>query len=219
MSYHLRVKICGVTNEADGRFAALAGADAVGLNFAPESPRCVDPAAAKFILRELPPFVDAVGVWVNRPLRAIFQEAHALGRVRTVQWHGDNRELCDAFPFQLIQAFPVRGPQSLLEVKRYLDVCRGLAQLPAAVLLDGFAADRRGGTGQRAPWELLADFRPDVPVILAGGLTPDNVAEAVRLVRPYGVDVASGVEFSVGHKDPDKVRSFIDNARNAAATL
>jgi len=217
--YHLRVKICGVTNEADGRFAALHGADAIGLNFSAESPRRIDFETARFVLRELPPFVDAVGVWVNRPLQKIYQEIHQLGRVRTIQWHGTNRELSDAFPYQLISAFQVRDRQSLVEVQRYLDTCRGLGQRPAALLLDGYSAAQHGGTGQQAPWELLAEFRPDIPVILAGGLTPENVAEAVRIVQPYGVDVASGVEHSVGHKDPDKVRRFIDKARNAAANL
>ena len=217
--YHLRVKICGITNEADGRSAALHGADAIGLNFSAESPRRIDFETAKFILRELPPFVDAVGLWVNRPLQKIYHEIHRLGRIRTIQWHGSNRELSDAFPYQLIAAFSVRDKQSLVEVQRYLDTCRGLGQQPAAVLLDGYSAGQHGGTGQRAPWDLLAGFRPDVPVILAGGLTPENVAEAVRIVQPYGVDVASGVEHSVGHKDPEKVRRFLDNARNAAAKL
>jgi phosphoribosylanthranilate isomerase len=195
------------------------GADAIGLNFSAESRRRIDFETAKFVLRELPPFVDAVGVWVNRPLQKIYQEVHQLGRIRTIQWHGSNRELSDTFPYQLISAFPVRDQQGLVEVQRYLDTCRGLGQLPAALLLDGYSAGQHGGTGQRAPWDLLAAFRPDVPVILAGGLTPENVAEAVRIVQPFGVDVASGVEHSVGHKDPEKVRRFVDNARNAAAKL
>src|SRR5205823_1254425 len=93
---------------------------------------------ARFILRELPPFVDAVGVWVDRPLRQIFQEVHQLGRVRTIQWHGQTRELSDAFPYQIVQAFPVRDRQSLAEVQHYLDTARGLGQMPAAVLLDGY---------------------------------------------------------------------------------
>ena len=214
-SYHLRVKICGITNEADGRHAALCGADAIGLNFAPESPRRVEPKVVPFILRELPPFVDAVGVFVNRPLGQIYQDLHQQGRIRTIQWHGQNRELSDVFPYQLISAFQVRDPQSLVEIQRYLDLCRGLGQLPSGLLLDGFAQGQLGGTGQKAPWKLIADFRPGIPIILAGGLTPENVVEAIRTVRPYGVDVASGVETSPGQKDPDKVRRFIENARAA----
>jgi phosphoribosylanthranilate isomerase len=219
MSYHLRVKICGATNEADGRQAALLGADAVGLNFYPGSPRGITTETARLILRELPPFVAAVGVFVELPLARAFQEVQALGRIGTIQWHGTNRELSDVYPFHLIAAFPVRDTSSLQAIQRYLDTCRGQGQLPSALLLDGHAPGQHGGTGQTAPWNLLASFRPDVPIILAGGLTPDNVAEAVRIVRPYGVDVASGVEETPGHKDPEKMRRFIANAREAAARL
>jgi phosphoribosylanthranilate isomerase len=215
----LRIKICGVTSPADGRQAALLGADAVGLNFYPPSPRCIDTATAGAILRELPPFVEAVGLFVNRPLRQVFEQVHALGRVRTIQWHGQDRELGDCFPFHLIAAFPVQDAASLLAITRYLDSCQVRGHLPAAVLVDAHVPGQHGGTGRTAPWELLASFRPGVPLILAGGLTPENVAEAVRVVRPYGVDVASGVEGSPGRKDPEKVRRFIENAREAAARL
>jgi phosphoribosylanthranilate isomerase len=216
---HVRIKICGVTNEADARQAALAGADAVGLNFYPPSPRCIDTATATYILRELPPFVEAVGVFVDQPLRRVFEQVQPLGRLRTIQWYGQNRELSDCFPYHLIAAFPVQDENSLRAIQRYLDTAQGLGRLPAAVLLDAQVAGRHGGTGQTVPWQVAASFRPAVPVILAGGLIPENVAEAVRLVRPYAVDVASGVEHSPGHKDPDKVRRFIENAREAAARL
>jgi phosphoribosylanthranilate isomerase len=191
----------------------------VGLNFYPGSPRCIDAATAGFILRELPPFVEAVSVFVNRPLRQVFEFLHPLGGIRTIQWHGEGRELSDCFPYRLVSAFPVRDADSLLAVSRYLDTCRGLGRLPAAVLVDAHVPGSYGGTGRTAPWELLASFQPGVPVILAGGLTPENVAEAVRVVRPYAVDVASGVEHSPGHKDPEKVRRFIDNARGVAARM
>jgi phosphoribosylanthranilate isomerase len=219
MSYHVRVKICGITNEADGRSAARLGADAVGLNFYPQSPRYIDPPDCVPILRALPPFVDAVGLFVNQPLRQVFPVVNALGRVRTIQWYGSNRELSDTFPFQLIACFPVRDPKSLLDITNYLDMCRSLNRLPAAVLADAAVPGQHGGTGQQLPWQLLADFRPGVPLILAGGLTPENVAEAVRIVRPYGVDVASGVEAAPGQKDPEKMRRFIGNAREAAAKV
>src|SRR5262245_37052359 len=99
MGYHLRVKLCGVTNEVDARVAAYLGADAIGLNFAPESPRRIDRQTAHFILRELPPFVDPVGVFVGKPLREIYQELQGLGRILSVQWHGTSaRELSDTFP-------------------------------------------------------------------------------------------------------------------------
>jgi phosphoribosylanthranilate isomerase len=212
----LRIKICGITNEADGQQAARLGADAIGLNFFAESPRRVDPIMANFILRELPPFVEAVGVFVNQPLRQVFHQLNQMGAIRTIQWYGENRELGDVFPFRMIAAFPVRDRKSLVAITRYLDVCRGMGQLPAAILADAHAPGKHGGTGRTVPWKLLADFRPEVPLILAGGLTPENVADAVRIVRPYAVDVASGVEFSPGQKDPEKLRRFIENARAAA---
>lgn len=213
----LRIKICGITHESDGRRAALLGADAVGLNFYAQSPRWVDAALATTILRALPPFVEAVGLFVNQPLAQVFHAVNQLGRIRTIQWHGDNRELCDAFPFHFIPAFAVRDRNSLTDITRYLEVCRNTNRLPAAVLLDAHVPGQYGGTGQKVPWHLLADFQPGVPVLLAGGLTPDNVAEAVGLVRPYGVDVASGVESKPGVKDAEKMHRFIQNAREAAA--
>jgi phosphoribosylanthranilate isomerase len=219
MGYHLRVKICGVTNEIDARVAAYLGADAVGLNFAAESPRRIEKASAPAILRELPPFVDAVGVFVNSPLKQIYQELQPLGRILTIQWHGRERELADPYPFRLLSAFAVRDESSILAIQKYLDMARLMGKMPSALIVDGHAQGKHGGTGQKAPWELLAAFRPPVPVILAGGLTPENVAEAVRVVRPWGVDVASGVESAVGKKDPDRMRQFIERARAAAAQL
>jgi phosphoribosylanthranilate isomerase len=219
MAHPLRVKICGVTTEEDARQAALLGADAVGLNFYPSSPRCVGAAAADLILRALPPFVEAVGVFVELPLPQVFEQLRPLARVRTVQWYGRHGEPGDCSPYHFIPAFPVRDAESLQAITRYLDVCRDLGRLPAAVLVDAHVAGQHGGTGRAVPWELLASFRPGVPLILAGGLTPDNVALAVRRVRPYAVDVASGVEHGPGRKDPDKMRRFLDAAREAAARL
>jgi phosphoribosylanthranilate isomerase len=219
MAYHLRVKICGVTTEVDARQAALLGADAIGLNFYEGSPRCVSAQAAQYILRELPPFTAAVGVFVEVPLRQAFVQMQTLGRIHVLQWHGQKRELSDCFPFHLIAAFAVRDESSLQDIRNYLETCRALGRMPAALLLDGHAPGQLGGTGMTAPWELLASFRPGVPIILAGGLTADNVAEAVRIVRPYGVDVASGVESQPGRKDAEKMRRFIAKAREAAAKL
>jgi phosphoribosylanthranilate isomerase len=215
----LRIKICGVTNEADACEAARLGADAVGLNFYPSSPRCIAPDEAYRILRELPPFVEPVAVYVNEPLRSVFQSLNALGGIRTFQWHGRQPELCDAFPFQMIVAFAVRDQDSLREITRYLETAKGLGKAPAAVLVDAHVPGLHGGTGQKAPWHLLADLHPPVPLILAGGLTPENVAEAIRIVRPYAVDVASGVESAPGKKDPEKMQRFIENAREAAVRL
>ncbi len=216
---HVRIKICGITRPDDASAAARLGADAVGLNFYPSSPRYVDPAAAEGILSRLPPFLEAVGVFVNRSLMQMIEAVQPLGRVHTLQWHGDNprREPHAARPYRLIQAFAVRDENGLRDVTNYLDLCRQCNQLPDAVLLDAHAPGVYGGTGTPAPWRLLADFRPGVPVILAGGLNADNVAEAIQLVKPYAVDVASSVEDGPGRKAPELVRRFIDRAREAAA--
>jgi phosphoribosylanthranilate isomerase len=218
MSYHLRIKVCGVTCAADARSAIALGADALGLNFYPGSRRHIDPTTAAALLRELPPLVEAVGVFVNEPLRQVAEQVRALG-MASAQWHGENPELAADFPFRLIVAFPVRDAASLHVIDDYLDRCAAHGRLPAAVLVDAHVPGQHGGTGQTAPWHLLASFRPRVPLILAGGLTADNVAEAVRLVQPYAVDVASGVESGPGRKDIEKMRRFIGNARDAAARL
>jgi phosphoribosylanthranilate isomerase len=218
---HLRIKICGVTNPADAVLAAELGADAVGLNFHPGSPRSIDPTTATAILQELPVWTEAVGVFVNRPLRDIAAMLQPLERIRTIQWHGDaeQREVASVAPYHLIAAFAVRDAASLDTIVRYLDQCRALGQLPAAVLVDAHVPGQHGGTGRTAPWEMVAKFNFGVPVILAGGLTPENVAEAVRIVQPWSVDVASGVEEDPRRKDTDKMRRFIANARAAQARL
>lgn len=215
----LRIKICGITNVNDGKRAAFLGADAVGLNFYTQSPRCIDFAEAHAIMRALPAFVEPVGIFVNESLTSVFKKLNQLGRIRLIQWHGEQRELSDVYPFRLVAAFSVAEAKHLREITSYLEMCRTLGALPAAVLVDARVPGQHGGTGQKAPWGLLADFRIDVPLILAGGLKPDNVAEAIRMVRPYGVDVASGVESAPGQKDPELMYRFMANAREAAARL
>ncbi len=219
MSYHLRVKICGVTTESDARQAAQLGADAIGLNFFAGSSRFVTIETAQLILQALPPFVSAVGVYVDLPMWDIMDQLCHLPRIHLIQWHGTNHEVRDRSAYHYIAAFPVKNVESLQSIQRYIETCRSMGCLPSALLLDGHAPGQHGGTGQPAPWHLLESFQPGVPIILAGGLTPDNVAEAVRVVRPYGVDVASGVEQIPGVKDVEKMRRFIANAREAAARL
>jgi phosphoribosylanthranilate isomerase len=215
MSHHLRIKICGITTPEDAQLAAELGADAIGLNFYPRSPRYVsDVAAINGILIELPPFVEAVGVFVNETWRKATFLAKRYS-LRTVQMHGLDHTPGYRFPMKRIDAFRIQDQESLQEIRRYLDRARELGQMPAAVLVDGYHKGLLGGTGQTAPWDMLADFNPGVPLILAGGLTPENVAQAVRIVRPYAVDVASGVESAPGRKDVEKMKRFIDNARSA----
>jgi phosphoribosylanthranilate isomerase len=219
MTSYLRIKICGINNEADGCQAGLLGADAIGLNFYEKSPRYISPSNAEFVLRELPPFVEPVGIFVGQQLHPVFEITDKLG-LRTIQLHGASEGIIlgNLTPIRLIQPFSLAEKDDLLKIKHYLDRCRQEeGRFPAAILVDSHVPGQYGGTGKTAPWNLLADFRPGVPVILAGGLTPENVAEAIRIVRPYGVDVASGVEKSPGQKDADKMKRFIDNAREAAA--
>jgi len=214
----LRVKICGVTSPADVTACAAAGADAVGINFHPASPRYVDPRQSQPLLRSIPPLMAGVGVFVGLPFRQISAMAYQLG-LRTIQFHGELREAIDSFPFSLVIAVRVRDRNSLQEIDRYLESCQTAGNLPAAILVDAFVEGKEGGTGRTLPWDLVAGYKPGVPIILAGGLTPENVADAIRIVRPAGVDVASGVEDTPGRKDPDKVRRFVANAREAAAKL
>lgn len=209
---HVRVKICGVTTPADARHAADRGADAVGLNFYPQSPRYLDPQRAAAIVRELPAFTAPVGVFVGRPLRQVCAVAYQLG-LRGVQTYDDAPPAEDPFPFAHLPAFRVKDAAGLDHIKRFVETAAAAGRPPAAVLIDSFVPGEMGGTGHRAPWHLLAGFDPGVPLVLAGGLTPENVAEAVAVVRPWGVDVASGVEFAPGRKDPDKVTQFIRAAR------
>jgi phosphoribosylanthranilate isomerase len=211
----MRVKICGVTTPADAELAARLGADAVGLNFYPGSPRCLSEERAAGIIAALPPFVEPIGLMVNTPFAAARTAAGRLG-LRTMQIHGDDVDVVPGDGCRYVIAFALRDAAGLVVIDGYLTACAEAGQLPAALLIDAHVPGAYGGTGQMAPWELLQDYRPRVPLILAGGLTPENVAEAVRRVRPYAVDVASGVESSPGVKDSDKLRRFIDAAHQAS---
>lgn len=219
MAVPFRIKICGITNLADALLAAELGADAIGLNFYSLSSRYVDPETAGRIAQALPPTVEAVGVFVKERLAEIKRLAVRAGGIQSLQLHGESAEISDPDPFRMVLASPVRDQHSMNEIVDRLQRCRAQGWLPAAVLVDAHVPGSYGGTGAKAPWNLLADFRPCVPVILAGGLDPDNVAEAIRIVQPYGVDVASGVERSPGKKDTDRMKRFIDNARRAREKL
>jgi phosphoribosylanthranilate isomerase len=214
----IRAKICGVTSSADARAAADAGADAVGLNFYSKSPRFIDPHSAGQLVRALPPFTSAVGVFVGTPVRQACAIAFQLG-LRGLQTYSETPPEEDTFPFAHIPAFRVRDAASLESIRAFVVSARAAGRIPSAVLVDAFVEGQHGGTGQSPPWALVAGFDPGVPLILAGGLTPENVAEAIHTVRPWGVDVASGVESSPGRKDPDKVRAFIAKVRAASAEL
>jgi phosphoribosylanthranilate isomerase len=210
------IKICGVTTPADAAFAAECGADAVGLNFYAKSRRYVTEGQAADIVRALSPAVAAVGVFVDTPADEVGRLAARFG-LWAAQTYGEPPPV-PARATGHIAAFRVEGEQALTRIREFVNASP-VASRPVAILLDAFVPGEMGGTGHKAPWDLLAGFDPGVPVILAGGLTPDNVAEAIRTVRPWGVDVASGVESAPGKKDPGKVRAFVQVAREAAAGL
>jgi phosphoribosylanthranilate isomerase len=209
----VRVKICGITTPDDARLAADAGADAIGLIFA-DSPRQVTVGQAAHIVAALPPWVTAVGVFVNQPPQDILQIARQLS-LGAIQFHGDELPcvLEDvARGFKVVKAFRVAAASDLADALDYLAQCR-----PHAALIDARVEGQSGGTGQLAPWHLLPGVREKFwPLILGGGLNPDNVAEAIRLVQPYAVESSSGVEQSPGKKDPDLVRSFVSAAQSVS---
>ena len=202
----VRVKICGITAADDALHAAACGADALGFVFYTGSPRCVTPAAAAAICAGLPPFVSRVGLFVNEDPERIRAVADECG-LDVVQLHGDEpAQDCVRLSRRVVKALRVRDVASLAGHEQYA---------VSALLLDAWDADRFGGTGASFNWELATGIARQRPVILAGGLTPDNVAEAIRQVRPYGVDVSSGVERAPGRKDPEKVARFIRMAKEA----
>jgi phosphoribosylanthranilate isomerase len=214
------IKICGITSVTDARMVASAGANAIGLNFFSDSPRCVGLDVATEIAQALPPFVDAVGLFVNASPAQIRETAHAVG-VRTVQLHGQlsPQMVVDLSEFAVVPAFPLVDDSSVAAVESFVAECRRLGRLPAAVLVDAHVPDKFGGTGKTAPWHLARAVvqRCPVPVTLAGGLTPKNVGEAVRAVRPWGVDVATGVEVAPGRKEVYKVSKFVEQVRQASS--
>jgi len=210
------VKICGVTSVADAVAAAELGAEAIGLNFYQHSPRCIDEATALGIVSELPNHVDAYILVVNEPWDVSLARAKRLRLSSWIQVHRDEHIPCPDYDQHWLPAFSVKDESSLRMIETFLEHCRRTRQwAPTAVLVDAHVPGSFGGTGQPAPWEILAGWNPGVRIILAGGLTPDNVAHAIRTVRPHMVDVASGVESSPGKKDIDKMRRFIDAARSS----
>jgi phosphoribosylanthranilate isomerase len=201
------VKICGITSGADGQAAMEAGADAIGLMFYEGSKRHVTIEAAAEIVRQLPPFAIKVGVFVNAPEDLVLRAIADCG-LNIAQFHGtETPEYCVQFPVMTIKAVRVRDAESLKPLAEYQT---------DAFLLDAYVTGELGGTGESFDWDLAIEAQKlGKPVFLAGGLTPDNVAEAVRRVRPYAVDVSSGVEISPGKKDREKMSAFVRAAKGA----
>lgn len=221
-----RVKICGITNVNDAMAVARTGADAVGLNFFPKSPRYVDPERAQAIIEALPPRVVKVGLFVNADPEVVCRMFDQLG-LDLIQLHGDEPPelLTQLGERPVMRAFRL-GEGGLRPVGEYLDRCRQLKCVPRLVLIDAMVRGVYGGSGQVADWGVARRYAatafseehaPPPPLVLAGGLTPDNVAEAIRTVRPLAVDTASGVESAPGRKDPATVEAFVRAAKTAFA--
>lgn len=202
----VRVKICGITNAEDAMVAAVAGADALGFVFFRESPRYITPEAAASIIAKLPPFVSTVGVFVNDPVERVREIMKQAGLTHA-QLHGEeSAEDCRAIGDSTIKAFRVDTIDSLSPIQRY-------SSCTSAFLLDAYSKAAYGGTGMTFNWDVAVEAKRYGRVILAGGLTPENVADAVQRVQPYAVDTSSGVEAEKGRKDHHKVRMFIARAK------
>lgn len=202
-----RVKICGITRIEDAHAAADAGADAIGLVFYDRSPRCVGIDQARALLASLPPFVTSVGLFVNAPAAQVEAVLGALP-LDLLQFHGDEGpEFCRGFGRPYLKAVRVKPGVDLVKYAASYADARGL-------LLDAYVEGTPGGTGQAFDWGLIPARLP-LPVVLSGGLDAANVGEAIRRVRPWAVDVSSGVEAAKGIKDAAKIAAFMQGVRNA----
>ncbi len=207
----IKVKICGITNVEDALFAAENGADMLGFVFCESSPRRVSIAEAARVVRALPAFVVKVGVFVDAPTDLVKRAAGECG-LNLLQFHGnESPEYCLQFGLMSMKAFRLRDADSLKPIPQYRT---------DAWLLDSYVPDRIGGTGEAFNWDLAPSVKKFGSMIfLAGGLTPENVRQAIRKVDPYAVDVSSGVEASPRKKDPTKVKAFIDAAKHLTPVL
>ncbi len=206
-----RVKICGMTERQEALAIAALGVDALGFIFVKESPRSVPAERVREIVASLPPFVDAVGVFMNQEAAAVNEIARACG-LTTIQLHGDEPpDYCAAMCRPVVKVFRV-GADVLPDLAPYRQRVRG-------ILLDTYRRGQAGGTGAPFDWGLVSRLALPAPLILAGGLGPDNVAAAMRQARPYALDVNSGVESAPGRKDLDKIRRLLAEVRKADQEL
>ena len=203
----VRIKICGITRAEDARACARLGADAIGLVFHSASPRVVNVAQAQAILAALPPFVTSVGLFVNASVAEI-EAVLAQLPLDLLQFHGEESpQFCRGFNRPYLKAVQVKPGLDLVQYASHFSDAKGL-------LLDAHVAGLAGGSGTLFDWKLIPAQLP-LPIVLAGGLNPANVAEAVRCVRPAAVDVSSGVETAKGIKDAAKIAAFIQGVRHA----
>jgi phosphoribosylanthranilate isomerase len=208
MPYTPKVKICGITNAEDAAAAVDAGADALGFVFHRKSQRYIEPTLARQIIMSLPPLVTPVGVFVNEDQQVVRKLMDDCG-LALAQLHGNESvTYCQELSRPILKALRVKDRSTFLALAEF----RGRAGV-RGFLLDAFSDQAFGGTGQVIDWQLAAEAAKAASILLAGGLTPDNVEKAIQAVRPYGVDVSSGVERGPGQKDHDKVRAFIRAVR------
>jgi phosphoribosylanthranilate isomerase len=214
----VKIKVCGLTTPADVEACVAAGVDWVGLNFHPDSPRFVDLPKAIAVLLSIEGRAEPVGVFVDRPIDDVVAIAKALG-IGLVQLHGD--EPVESLPllrgFRVIKAFRLAGPESAAAIRDYIDRAEAIGHPLHAILVDAHVAGQHGGTGVTISDDLLALIPPHPRLILAGGLTPENVAERVARVRPWMVDTASGVESEPARKCPERVSAFATAVRRLTA--
>lgn len=202
-----RIKICGITRIEDALAAAYLGTDAIGLVFWPQSPRSITSAKAREIVAALPPFISSVGVYVD-PAAEWVKETIAVAGLSLLQFHGDESpEFCSQFSLPYIKAVRVRAGVDLLQYATRYSNARGL-------LLDSYVEGTPGGTGDAFNWSLIPQ-RMSLPLILSGGLHPGNVTAAIKQVRPWAVDVSSGVEVAKGIKDAEKIAAFMQGVQNS----
>ena len=213
MASTTKVKICGITNAEDAAAAVEAGADALGFVFYRKSPRYIEPALARQIIMTLPPLVVSVGVFVSEDQQVVRSIMDDCG-LALAQLHGDESAIyCKELGRTVLKALRVKDRSTFLALAEF----RGRAGV-RGFILDAFSDQAYGGTGQVIDWQLAAEAAKVASILLAGGLTPDNVEKAIQTVRPYGVDVSSGVERSPGKKDHEKVRAFIRAAKVVSLT-
>ena len=208
MSYIPKIKICGITNAEDAAAAVDAGADALGFVFYRKSPRYIEPALARQIIMSLPPLVTPVGVFVSEEQQVVRNLMDDCG-LAFAQLHGnESATYCQELGRPVLKALRVKDRSTFLALAEF----RGRAGV-RGFILDAFSDQAFGGTGQLIDWHLAAEVAKAAKILLAGGLTPDNVEKAIQAVQPYGVDVSSGVEREPGEKDHEKVRAFIRAVR------
>jgi phosphoribosylanthranilate isomerase len=203
---NVRIKICGITRIEDAKTAAHLGVDALGFIFVKKSPRYIEPQTAAEIIRVLPPFVSRVGVFIDETIETIV-EICKIAKIDTVQLHGsESPEFCAKIPFPVIKAISVKDDTDITIIDTYVS---------SGILLDTWSTGMSGGTGKTFDWNIAKKAcSRNERIILAGGLGPSNIEEALQSVQPYGVDINSGVEIKPGIKNPHKIRDVVRLVRN-----